>query len=164
MVISWVFTQAKYVDNFFPLGFLTAIFFCVQSANTNLFCHNKLTLKRGKQIISRREKIIHPSRLELELKTLCQEYILCLANVYDFHHSDSFFRRFYYDQYHQFWEKPCKPKKLIILWKLAITTNLNIFYVLLKTAFPYQAKTFFWAHFEWPFNDSLNGHSKCAQK
>ena len=121
MVISLVFNQAKYVDNFFP---------------------SELTLKRGKQIISRREKIIHPSRLELELKTLCQEYILCLANVYDFHHSDSFFRRFYYDQYHQFWEKPCKPKKLIILWKLAITTNLNIFYALLKTAFPYQAKTF----------------------
>ena len=136
---------------FFPLGFLTPIFFCIQGADTNLFCHNKLSLKRGKQIFSRREKLIHPARISnVFLRDFSWNWKHFAKNISDvwptymmFHHLDRFVRRFYYDQNNQFWEKSSEPKRLINFWKLAITIILKYIFKLSPSN-----QTFFSGHIE----------------
>ena len=55
---GWLFHKSSNKQNIltiFAFGFLTPVFFCIQSADINLFCQNKPTLKRGKKLF--REEI-----------------------------------------------------------------------------------------------------------
>ena len=108
---GWLFHKSSNKQNIltiFAFGFLTPVFFCIQSADINLFCQNKPTLKRGKKLFREEINLFiwqEYQMLSLETgvgieNTLLKLYPLSGQNMI-FHHSDCFVGRFYYAQYNQ---------------------------------------------------------------